>query len=369
MHGTKVKRDNSIQALRGLGCLGVFLNHCQFPNIAYWTLTMFFMLSGMLLTRTELTKPEEMRCSRANPFAYTHKRIRKLYPLHIVFTLFVLVLHLYWGRHDFNSIDFSLMARQTLANILLIQSWIPNPVYYWSMNDVSWYLSTAVFLYFSFPFLLRLIGKYKSKTAAHACIVGLLFIQYFLAYHHEEINRFFVSLFRMPENTILLNWIYNISPFYRLIDFFIGCNLGYILSQPQKDISSLKVHSIDILCVALFWLAIYAYRGGSATLSVLSFQRGPLFTPFCIFFISSFALHKGFISRLFTNRVSVFMGNISAEFYLVHFPVITCVSRICARFAMSFEISLILVTMISAVLSISFSLIWRNYFSKRKATA
>lgn len=366
MNSAKQQRNKSVEALRGLGCLCVFFHHCQFPNIVYWAITMFFMLSGALLTRSEMNKTAQRSCTELRPVAYACKSIKKLYPLHIVFTLVALALQLYWGRHDTVAFDVSLTAKQLAANVLLIQSWIPDAKYYWSLNNVSWYLSTIAFLYFLFPFVFRIIGRYKSKAPAFLCMAGLLALQYFLAARHEDINRFLVALFNLPEDSTLLNWIYYISPLFRSIDFLIGCNLGYILSQPSQHSSKIAVYSIDVMCVLLFVIAARTYRGSSEHLSILPFQRGPLFTPFCIFFISSFVINRGLISRVLTNRFTLFMGNISAEFYLVHLQIITCMYRILTRVTLAFEYRLFIVCIVSAALSTVFCLVWTKFTSKIK---
>lgn len=75
--------------------------------------------------------------------------LKKLYPLHLLLTI---ACFIYFGINRNRVI-------QLVINTFLIQSWIPADGAYFSLNGVSWYLSSSVFCYFMFPYLSRLIKK------------------------------------------------------------------------------------------------------------------------------------------------------------------------------------------------------------------
>ena len=78
------KKSDSLQALRAVACLTVFLNHCYIGNIVEWGVSVFFVMSGFLLTAGRLAKGRvalslyPLECLR---FAWG--KVRKLYPLFI----------------------------------------------------------------------------------------------------------------------------------------------------------------------------------------------------------------------------------------------------------------------------------------------
>ena len=358
--GTDKKQITSLQALRGLACMSVFFHHCQFPNIVYWAVSLFFVLSGFFSVYSDKASGFKSDRNISNPFRYSVSRIKKLYPLHVAITFFFLLLTLYWSRKSFCAEDLTTLAIQFILSIFLLQSLIPNVNYHWCLNTVSWYLSTLFFVFLLYPVLRKKFQKYKSITPALISIIILVITQYVLAYFHEPINRFIANILLFPEGENIMPWIYYVSPFFRSIDFMIGCNLAYIITSSKAPVSKTYAYTVDILCVLLFILAAAAYRSSDTVFSVLSFQRGPLFTPFVICIILSFYYNSGIISRVFTNRFTILIGNISAEFYLIHYAVIICMYRIADRFPINFEQKLITVTIVSAVLSLILSLVWRK---------
>ena len=50
-------------------------------------------------------------------------------------------------------------SRRALANLLMVQAWIPFPRYFFSYNSPSWSVSTEFFFYLIFPFLIYQWGK------------------------------------------------------------------------------------------------------------------------------------------------------------------------------------------------------------------
>ena len=78
------KKSDSLQALRAVACLRVFINHCYIGNNGPWPVSIFIVMSGFLLTAGRLAKGRvalslyPLECLR---FAWG--KVRKLYPLFI----------------------------------------------------------------------------------------------------------------------------------------------------------------------------------------------------------------------------------------------------------------------------------------------
>ncbi len=89
------------------------------------------------------------------------KRMNTLYPLHTVMMAAALPFAaVYLIRHLSLKMTVLLIA-EIIANITLMQSWIPNADFYFSLNSVSWYVSVALSLYFMFPVVLKKNTKWE----------------------------------------------------------------------------------------------------------------------------------------------------------------------------------------------------------------
>ena len=118
----------SLQILRAICFVGVFLSHCKircFEACGAWGVSVFFVLSGFLLMR----KHAENFHERGLIFAWRH--IRKVYALHVALGIVALVWWIgrAWPFGIKTVVDF---VMQTVVNFSLMQSWIPVNRYYGS---------------------------------------------------------------------------------------------------------------------------------------------------------------------------------------------------------------------------------------------
>lgn len=321
------KRMDSLQALRFLACLCIFSHHCYITSNVFWGVEIFFVLSGFLMVYSYYPRPA---LSRAPLFSlrFAAKKVGKLYPLHILTMLPILALAIYARE------DAAYILTGLLENILLIQAW--SPVYAISLNGVAWYLSVCAFLYFMFPCILACIRAYRSRrTAFVAC--GVLFALEFIA------AAIALPLGRLiygadGDMTKYIEWYGYISPLFRLIDFAVGCNIGYLfLTRHNNELADKRILAgAEILCAALFVGAVLISRSESF-LARDEFARGFLYLPFASAIVYIFADGKGAVARLLTKRVTVYLGNISACFFLIHQDVIRITYMLLDRFDIGME--------------------------------
>ena len=132
----------TLQSLRFIFVLMIFMSHFTYRGICAFDaggdcgVSFFFILSGFVLSLGYGSRIRE------GTFCYGRfmlRRLRKIYPLHLLCLLFFLVV----SRSDFDL--------TVLLNELLLQSWVPDPNYYFSCNSVSWFLSSLLFCYLVFP--------------------------------------------------------------------------------------------------------------------------------------------------------------------------------------------------------------------------
>lgn len=131
---------DSIQALRAIAFIGIFLWHAEtgiIKGMGNWGVCIFFILSGFLLGMKNVNNGiSEKNVSLKNCFTFAVKRISKLYVVYILMIIAAVPFEiLRFGE------NISGLLSRLICNILLIQSWIPDETFFWSYNWAAWFLS------------------------------------------------------------------------------------------------------------------------------------------------------------------------------------------------------------------------------------
>lgn len=294
------KRIDALQGLRGYAIILIFISHCTFSTNSYGNSTtmwlgglgvsLFIMMSGYLLMF------QNHDSTHIIPFNTIKKRIRRFYPLHIA----TLLVALPFGITAFIKGSFVKELLKLLANVLLLQAWVPSSSFYFSYNAVSWYLSLTLFFVFASVVTAKMINRIPIK--AIPIILGSLF----------SIEVCWCLLVR---NMSIAHWLVYILPIIRYIDYFTGG----ILCIFVKSHKNIKPFYIDLL----FGISLFSMF----FLFVLSINNNSEFFSTSVWFIPSlimlFAIVNGdksskLIDSVFSNKVITFIGNISFEMFLIH---------------------------------------------------
>lgn len=229
-------------------------------------------------------------------------KIKKLYPLHIILLFPAIVLQIYsYHLNGFSALDIlSDLIQKIIANVLLIQAWIPSSSFYFSLNGVSWYLSLSLFCYFMFPMICRQGKKMRTNKCLLETVVCVILIQCIVGITF--------TLF-MPE---YVYWFTYICPLYRLGDFIIGYCIGRIFSNRKSEISNYT--AIELIAVIAMVAAHVIYNVVPGTW----WKSDLLFLSSSVLLVYSFAQNKGVISRILGNKLIIWIGNLSAYTYLLH---------------------------------------------------
>mgnify|MGYP001064821916 CR=1 FL=1 len=161
----KTKSIDSLQALRAWAFMGVFLTHTDimFLKLGAWGVSVFFILSGFLMTYNYYGKKRIESVSFTKNISFAWNKMKHLYPLHIV-TMLAMSIFMFIGE---GTIPISQVSVRIFLNLLLLQSWTPIQC---DINGVSWYLCVTMFLYFLFPYILRgMERKYSVKKRNGCC--------------------------------------------------------------------------------------------------------------------------------------------------------------------------------------------------------
>lgn len=308
------RKITSLQALRALSFLGIFLAHAGAPY--EWSelgVAVFFVLSGFLMIYTYYDKeiPSGIKgCAR-----FSFRKIGKLYPLHIITMICAIVLKLVViVRKGITLQSITILLGEIGLNITLLQTWFPNWDVNSSLNGVAWYLSVTMFLYFVFPLIKKWIKRKEDKQLLGICV--LLFI--------IEILVCMPFIYFVGEDSKVYAWFMYGFPIFRLGDFFAGCCLGkFFVCKQESELTFIKGSVIEILATLL---AILVYKWLNIGQSSLVFRamhnRTTLFIPLAVIWVYLFSISKGVITKAFNNSVFVFAGNISAYAFLIHYVIV-----------------------------------------------
>ena len=240
----------NLQAFRFIFALFVFASHLNYiipTDSIFWNrmyrylfregfigVTFFFMLSGYILA---YRYAGAIKNSSFSFKTFLNRRIARLLPIYYVSLLLTLPLTF----NEFMNGDRVFYVKKLFVNLLLLQSYIPIGDYYFSFNGVSWSISTELFFYLSFPFLLLFLMKNtKLIKILLALVLGIIVL---------------CILFLFIENAYY--WLY-ISPFTRVIDFSVGI-ISYLLTSKYKAFSFISNDSkreyLAIIIAIIFLIA------------------------------------------------------------------------------------------------------------------
>lgn len=315
----------ALTSWRFVFALMIFMHHFTVDKMSlfsegYLGVSFFFILSGFVLLY-----------GNGNKFTirgFILKRISKLYPLHLLCLFTVLLM------------GSSFYYKNFIANILLMQSWIPKVSFYFSYNAVSWCLSNELFFYVCFPFM----GYYLSFITLKKQLLGVLMISTF------------IILFAMLIPDKFHHFLFYICPLVRLSDFVLGMilyNLYKYVSDKKlipltrKTATAFEVMSVIVLILFILCSSFIpqVYRYGIYYWLPMSFIIGTF---------AYFNTCKGIISYILSQRLLVKLGMASFCFYMIHVLCINEVHRIVNYFDsnINWQVCFITTLVITAILSL-----------------
>lgn len=325
----------NLQSLRALAFFSVMFHHTGigFPNSAgYWGVSVFFILSGFVMVYSYYNKNRIQILSVTESVCFAFKKLKRLYLLHILCTLVMMLLY-FIGDNISSFINAAVIL---FLNALYIQEWIP--LVDRSPNGVSWFLCTILLGYIIFPLFLRILENHYSNSKALFCIVLAVLVQFLLSYAGSD----FPAKER-AENSIwdyeLTTWLDYYFPLSRIWDIIIGFNLGYLFLNRKCNFSAKTVSLMEVSGIVMSLLACYLCRKlilehnfstGGVELSHPErwWTYSLIFIPGSMLLIYAFAMQSGYLSKLLTNRFTLYLAKISPYGFLIHFVVFRYLSVI-----------------------------------------
>ncbi|HCN44767.1 MAG TPA: hypothetical protein DIT18_03130 [Pseudomonas sp.] len=305
------KIDN-LTSLRCFAAWSIVFYHLQgvvlpMPSMPQFALgvSFFFVLSGFILAvvYNGMTWADL-------PRFYLH-RIARIWPVHLFMMAVVMFLFDPFGLLS------EFWRPVILLNAVLLHAWIPQSGHVFSMNPVSWSISTELAFYLVFPLLVMFRPVWKSVSIV-ALLVGLLLL---------GIDRLGGPIVSSPPwvNSVEVFILQN--PAIRLLEFAVGVLAGDLFVR-RGALSRRGGTVLEMLVLAT--LAVFVLSNGSvsawlgASLSpVIGLwygQSGGLLVFAALIYV--FALQRGALSAALKCRPLVFLGEISFCTYMVHYPII-----------------------------------------------
>lgn len=260
----------------------------------------FFVLSGFVLTWS--ARPVESYGS------FLRRRLVKIFPNHLV---------------TFAAAMVAFAAAATppgtaLLNAVLLQSWVPRPEVFLSVNGSSWSLSCELLFYALFPLALGAIRRIPAGQLWRVTLVmiGIVLMLPAAAHLIPKGEVFDPAQFGtlLGGESITRMWFLYIFPPVRLLDFVIGILMARLVMQGRwirlPVLAAVGLTAVGYV-VALFtpWLVTV----DAATVIPLA-----LLVP-----TMASAETAGLAPRWLTSRIARLLGEVSFAFYLVHGIVLT----------------------------------------------
>lgn len=332
----------SLQGLRVISMLIIFIWHCGYSNFkAGIPVTFFFILSGFLSYITYKNKKEESIVIAS--IDYCKIKLKRIYPIHLITFLISVPLRIKIILNNFGK-EIIVM----ITHLLLIQSIIPITHFYFNYNESAWYVSTLMFCYLFTQILVKMINKIQNMNKNLFKSIFLLLVTLVVQ----------TVLYKVFNNTKLSQWFLYISPFYRILDYFMGMLVGFIWINTRKDINFNK----NIMTIFEIFI-----------LSVISINYIPSINIYCevniallLVGVFVFSLEGGLLSKILSNRIFIYFADFSFEFFLVHMPIIIICGKVSEILGVRTLIGRGGTVSISFIITVVLAKILNNYVTKKK---
>ncbi|MCL2895879.1 acyltransferase family protein [Brenneria tiliae] len=301
---------NSLTGLRFIAAFFVFLYHAASENIfsdhvignafkwvfsssGFIGVSFFFCLSGFVLSWSHQPGIKTGQ--------FLLRRIARIYPNHLITAVIAIVLIIWTGPLLPGGETFS----GIIPNILLIQTWIPDPYTFISLNGVSWSLSCELTFYVCFPFVYTILTKLSSNVLT-ATLIGIIALVILMPCFSATLPLKPLLPWK-PESMYAYWFIYLFSP-VRMLEFTSGVIIACLVKRGNYH--SIKVFPVIILFITAWFGSIF----NPSLYSYAAFTIIPVLMLIAAFAISDISGHSGTIGK----PLFVTLGEWSFSFYLIH---------------------------------------------------
>lgn len=252
----------------------------------------FFMLSGFVLHFKYALKYDSFK-------HFYEARIARIYPTYLLCVLLCLPLIL--RVNSLTHINYIIpLAALLLISALLLQAWYPN-LFPYSHIAGTWSVSVEMFLYATYP-ITRRIAVLTPRQCVYVIFGCTLF------------GGSVAPSLLLPFSERMPLAVFYCIPFYHLPEFIIGVTIAALYLRGVAKTSAWAGAGL-ILLLALALFGKYNTRYMDLNLILL-----PLTAALIFGFACADRSRIGFVRSIVTNRVSIYLGEISYSFFLMQIP-------------------------------------------------
>ena len=324
-------RLDALTGARGPAALMVFAQHAgesgflPFVVPSSLAVSFFFILSGFVLAYAYFN-------DRSFGLPFYKARFARIWPstmLSIVLVLLILPRQVYLPQQ----LDECFSGLVFLTNVLLLQSIIPIPDFYFALNAVAWSISVECCFYLVFPALNRLLKLHGFRALLLVALIGFLLTGFSLQLRWPAFD---ASVLAQP------TWhgVVYINPVTRLFEFSLGVLAGQLWIKTDRCLSKKKITSflhfemkawlislVEILMIIGLIFLLYQ------SAQFFSGYETSYFAPFyllliqwgsslpLLFIIVLLAGRQGFFTQfIMCHPIMLRLGELSFGIYLFHQP-------------------------------------------------
>jgi len=292
-----------------IGSLGISRLFALTQGVAF-----FFVLSGFILAYNyrDLSGPRDTA-------SFLMARVARIWPVHI----FCGILALAAAPSYINFLKaYDHPGIIIAANLFLIQAWIPMTEFFFSINGLSWSISTELFFYLAFPLILVASARYAKRLFLFSVVLLTLVLL---------ISSSLSLPWYTTESTINGAGIIYINPISRIFEFILGVLLFRFWQNSASlwirvktrgatalEIIAIILSIVTINLTATIGQAMVTRFGNTFAGLVGEWLIRSGFPPVFAFLILVFSLQKGAVSRILKWPIFVLIGEISFSLYLIH---------------------------------------------------
>lgn len=294
-----------LDGFRGYAILLVMLSHFHFlqMDVAYLGVTLFFYVSGLLITK--LLIAEFNKNSYIDLKSFYIRRIFRLYPallFMLLLSIVIIILH-----------DYPIIWNDILSGLFYYTNYYlvyfspdTSDANYLLTSKILWSLSVEEHFYLFFPFLFMLFYTTKSKRLVYILtfLLGAFLLIRILVATSDKTG---MEIFQITYYTTHC----------RADSILFGCLSALLLYQNEHRIylRLLKSYVAFFISVGLLAFSLIYNDFFFQTTFKYTFQ-GFAFAIIIPAFANLF--HKGFFYSIVANKVLVYIGRLSYSLYLFH---------------------------------------------------
>lgn len=167
----------------------------------------------------------------------------------------------------------------------------------------------------------------------------------------------------LGENSKTYIWFMYCFPIFRLLDFFSGCCLAkyYLKTNGKRNFKHGNIVEIIALALTILILTWRDIQSDYVWLTALK-NWTSMYIVLAVMWVYLFLERKGLFTKIMTNKWMIFLGNISAYTYLIHYVIILYVNK----FILPFMEPNLILTFIEFIITVFMTLIYFKIFNIKK---